>query len=103
MSASTPLAIGRRVRLDFSRVTPETFEQRRLEYHQELQAEFFASFVVSGTESYVLNQGDTLWYLARRKFELPLWLLHHYNPDLDLSALTPGVTMTIPIVEARQG
>jgi membrane-bound lytic murein transglycosylase D len=101
MGASTPLAIGRRVRLDFSRVTPETFEQRRLEYHQELQAEFFASFLVAGTESYVLSEGDTLWYLARRKFELPLWLLHHYNPDLDLGSLTPGVTMTIPIVEPR--
>ena len=90
MSIGTPLAIGHRARLDFSRVSPETFERRRLEYHQTLQAEFFASFVVSGTETHVLQDGDTIWILARDKFEVPVWLLRQYNPDLDFGALQAG-------------
>jgi len=103
MRSSTPLVIGRRIRLDFSRVPSEIFEQRRLEYHQELQAEFFAAFTVSGTESYTLNKGDSLWQLANHKFELPIWLLRQYNPDLDFGALEPGASLTIPTIEAREG
>ncbi len=103
MHSSTPVVIGRRIRLDFSRVPAEIFEQRRLEYHQELQAEFFAAFIVSGTESYTLSEGDSLWQLANRKFELPIWLLRQYNPDLDFGALEPGASMIVPTVEARKG
>jgi membrane-bound lytic murein transglycosylase D len=99
MSANTPLATGHRARLDFSRVSPETFEQRRLEYHQTLQAEFFASFVVSGTETHVLQNGETIWILARDKFEVPIWLLRQYNPDLDFGALQAGATMIVPLIE----
>jgi membrane-bound lytic murein transglycosylase D len=99
MSVGTPLAIGHRARLDFSRVSPETFERRRLEYHQTLQAEFFASFVVSGTETHVLQNGDSIWILARDKFEVPVWLLRQYNPDLDFAALQAGATIVIPLIE----
>jgi membrane-bound lytic murein transglycosylase D len=99
MSVNTPLATGHRARLDFSRVSPETFEQRRLEYHQTLQAEFFASFVVSGTETHVLQNGETIWLLAREKFEVPIWLLRQYNPDLDFGALQAGATMIVPLIE----
>jgi membrane-bound lytic murein transglycosylase D len=103
MRSSTPLVIGRRIRLDFGRVPLEIFEQRRLEYHQELQAEFFAAFIVSGTESYTLHEGDSLWQLANHKFELPIWLLRQYNPDLNFGALEPGASLTVPTVEARKG
>jgi membrane-bound lytic murein transglycosylase D len=102
MRPGKPVVIGRRARLDFSRVTPETFERRRLEYHQTLQAEFFASYIVSDTEPYVLRQGDTLWYLARRKFEVPVWLLHLYNPDLDFGSLPAGTTMIVPLIEPQE-
>jgi membrane-bound lytic murein transglycosylase D len=103
MSMGSPLAIGHRALLDFSRVSPETFEQRRLEYHQTLQAEYFASYAVTGTETHVLERGDTIWVLAREKFEVPVWLLRQYNPDLDFSALPAGTAMVVPVVEPRDG
>ena len=88
---------------DFRRVSRETFERRRLEYHQTLQAEFYAAWVVAGTETHVLENGDTLWHLAREKFEVPIWLLNLHNPALDLGNLTPGMVMVVPIIEPREG
>jgi LysM repeat protein len=101
MRASTPLVIGRQRKLDFSRVTPEVFEQRRLEYHRTLQEEFLDAFEVTGSQQYVLRKGDTLWQVARQRFEIPMWLLVQYNPDLDFGALSPGTSLVIPVVTSR--
>ena len=102
MKYKKPVVIGQRLKLDFSHVTAEEFEQRRLEYHQSLQDEFFEAFAVTGTEQHVLEPGETLWYLAQRKYRLPVWLLRQYNPDLDFAALTPGVQLIVPVVEPRE-
>jgi membrane-bound lytic murein transglycosylase D len=99
--AGTPVVLGRKTRLDFSRVTPETFEQRRLTYHQALQEEFFEAYNVVDTESYTLKRGDTLWFLAARKFRVPVWLLRQYNPDIDFARLPAGIKLVIPRIESR--
>ncbi len=103
MRFEQPVVIGQRLKLDFSRVSAQEFEQRRLEYHQSLQDEFFDAFTVTGTERHVLEPGESLWYLAQRKYRLPVWLLRQYNPDLDFAALTPGSPLVVPVVEPRQG
>jgi membrane-bound lytic murein transglycosylase D len=95
------IVIGRRIRLDFSQVTPEEFERLRLDYHRSLQEEFFAAYEVTGTENHTLRNGDTLWYLARRKYRVPVWLLRQYNPDLDFGALPPGANMVVPRLQER--
>jgi membrane-bound lytic murein transglycosylase D len=101
LRAKTPIVIGRRVKLDFSRVSAEEFEQRRLSYHRTLQSEFFEHFMVTGTEQHVLRKGETLWYLAERKYRVPVWLLRQYNPDVDFGALQTGTRMVVPLIEAR--
>jgi membrane-bound lytic murein transglycosylase D len=103
LKPGAPVVIGRTARLDFSNVTPEVFERRRLEYHLALQEAFFEAYVVSGTESHVLKKGESLWYLAKEKFEVPLWLLRQYNPDLDFGSLRAGTRMVVPVIEPRQG
>jgi membrane-bound lytic murein transglycosylase D len=103
MRYETPLVIGRSLRLDLRRVPPEVFEQRRLAYHQALQEEFFSSYVVTGTRTHRLRSGESLWYLAERKFRVPVWLLRQYNPELDFGALPAGAKMVIPEVEPRTG
>jgi membrane-bound lytic murein transglycosylase D len=102
MRYETPLVIGRQKKLDFSRVTPEEFEQRRLEYHRTLQEEFFEAFVVSGTRTHMLRKGDSLWYLAQRRYEVPIWLLRQYNPELDFGSLPAGTPMVVPIIESSR-
>jgi membrane-bound lytic murein transglycosylase D len=102
MRYETPLVIGRQKKLDFSRVTPEEFERRRLEYHRTLQEEFFDAYVVSATRTHMLRKGDSLWYLAQLKYEVPIWLLRQYNPDLDFGSLPAGTPMVVPVIEPSQ-
>lgn len=101
MKSGATVQIGRSAKLDFSQVTPEIFEQRRLKYHLALQEAFFEAYVVNTTESHVLKKGETLWFLAQQKFKVPVWLLRQYNPDLDFGALRPGTQMVIPVIEPR--
>jgi peptidoglycan lytic transglycosylase D len=95
-----PVIVGHKVRLDFHRVTHEEFEQKRREYHQTLQASYFASHRIVGTEVYIARRGDSMWTITQRFAELPVWLIQQYNPDLDLAELHPGTQIVMPRVEA---
>ena len=96
---SAPVVIGRRMKLDLSKVTKAAFEQKRRDYHQQLQATFFAGHRVVGTEVYVSRSGDSLWAITQRYAKLPLWLLQQYNPGLKVGALRAGTQIVVPKVE----
>lgn len=95
-----PVIVGHKVHLDFHRVTHEEFEQKRREYHQTLQASYFASHRIVGTEVYIARRGDSMWTITQRFAELPVWLIQQYNPDLDMAELHPGTQIVMPRVEA---
>jgi membrane-bound lytic murein transglycosylase D len=99
MKPSGAVVMGRKIRLDFAKVGKADFEQRRREYHQRLQAAFFAGHRIVGTEIYVSRRGDSLWAVTQRFAKLPVWLLQQYNPDLDFSDLKSGVQIVVPKVE----
>jgi membrane-bound lytic murein transglycosylase D len=94
-----PVIVGRKVHLDFHRVTHEEFEQKRREYHQTLQASYFAAHRIVGTEVYIARRGDSMWTITQRYEQLPAWLIQQYNPDLDLADLHPGTQIVMPRVE----
>jgi membrane-bound lytic murein transglycosylase D len=94
-----PVIVGHRVHLDFHRVTHEDFEQKRRDYHQTLQASYFASHRIVGTEVYIARHGDSMWTITQRFAQLPVWLIQQYNPDLDLADLHPGTQIVMPRVE----
>jgi len=94
-----PVLIGHRIRLDFRRVPQGEFEARRREYHQALEASYFAAHRIVGTEQYVAQSGDSLWTLTQRFAQLPLWLLREYNPDTDFTDLHPGTQLVVPRIE----
>jgi membrane-bound lytic murein transglycosylase D len=98
MSMATPVVMGRKVKLDFSKVSPDQFEARRLEYHRQLQETFFAQFRISGNETHVIKRGESIWVLAQQRYNIPIWLLRQYNPDLDLGSIRPGTKLVIPTV-----
>ena len=100
MSRRTPLVLGKRVKLDFAKVPREEFEAKRVAYHQELQEAFFAQYRIAGSEEHKVRSGDSIWILSQKRYNVPIWLLRQYNPDVDLQALKPGVTIVIPKVEA---
>ena len=99
----SPVLIGQRIKLDFSRVTREVFETLRHEYHRELQAAYFAGHRIVGTEIRIARPGDSVWTLSVHRPQLPLWLLQQYNPDLDLTALRAGTHIVMPRVEEVGG
>lgn len=104
LGAKRPVKIGARIRLDFQKVTREAFEGRRHEYHRVLQAGYFASHRILGTEVYIARSGDSLWTLTQRaKAQMPLWLLQQYNPEVDFSELRAGTQIVMPRVEEVEG
>ena len=99
MKFHRPVIVGHRIRLDFRRVPPGEFEARRREYHQALEASYFAAHRIVGTEQYVAQPGDSLWTLTQHFSQLPLWLLREYNPDTDFADLRPGTQLVVPRIE----
>jgi peptidoglycan lytic transglycosylase D len=98
-----PVEIGKRLKLDFSRIAPEIFETRRTAYHRELQSDFFKKYQISDTQLHRVRRGESLWILTKRKYNVPLWLLRQYNPDLSLDAIHEGMKLTFPrIIERRE-
>jgi membrane-bound lytic murein transglycosylase D len=97
-----PVVVHQRLRLDFSNVRPEDFERVRVEFHRALQEEFFAQWEIEGTVTHRVGPGDSLWVLSRRRFDVPIWLLRQYNPDVDLDALTAGTSLIIPTLRLRE-
>ena len=99
MGAKKPVLVGHRLKLDFHKVAHEAFEQKRRDFHQQLQAAYFAAHRISGTEIYIARPGDSLWTVTKRAKQLPEWLLVQYNPDVDFGELRAGTQIVIPRVE----
>jgi membrane-bound lytic murein transglycosylase D len=95
--------IGQRIRLDFSRVEPAEFEQRRLAYQEQRQESFFRAYQIADINEHVIERGDSLWELALRTYEVPVWLLRQYNPDLDLDRVSPGTVVKFPALVSVSG
>jgi membrane-bound lytic murein transglycosylase D len=91
--------IGRKLKLDFANSSHAKFEAQRRDYHRQLQAAYFASHRISGTQVHVVRAGDSLWSLAHRLGDLPEWLLQQYNPDVDFDQLKARTQIVVPRVE----
>ncbi|HEX4377671.1 MAG TPA: transglycosylase SLT domain-containing protein [Steroidobacteraceae bacterium] len=94
-----PVVMARRLKLEFNAVTPEQFEHKRRDYHERLEAAYFAAHRIGGTEAYIARKGDSLWSITQRSVKVPVWLLQQYNPDLDFGDLKPGTQISLPKVE----
>jgi membrane-bound lytic murein transglycosylase D len=103
LKARQTVQLGQKLRLDYSKVSREGFEQVRRDYHAKLQGEFFVQHRIAGTEVYIVRRGDSLWTMTQRFSNLPIWLLRQYNPDTDLSDLRPGTQVVMPRVEVVAG
>jgi membrane-bound lytic murein transglycosylase D len=94
------VSIGRKVKLDLSRVTAAEFTAARREYHRHLQDDYFAGHRIAGTVTYGVKRGDSLWTIAQQHGDMPIWLVTQYNPDVDFNEMRPGTSITLPQVAA---
>ncbi|MBT8068100.1 MAG: LysM peptidoglycan-binding domain-containing protein [Gammaproteobacteria bacterium] len=98
----TAVEVGRRIKLDLDTVDARTFEARRIAYHRQQQDSYFRRHVITGVTEYTIRNGDSIWVLALRKYDVPLWLFRQYNPSLDLQKIRPGTRVQFPVMTAAQ-
>ena len=96
----TPVEVGKRLRLDLATVDAATFESRRIAYHRQQQDSFFRQNVITGVTEHTIRSGESIWILALRQYDVPVWLFRQYNPELDLHKVRPGATVRFPVMTA---
>lgn len=99
MAFRDPVIIGKRLKLDFSRVNIAEFELKRRNFHSILQQEFFANYRIQGVELYQIKRGDNIGSIARNKYSTPIWLLRQYNPELEFSRIQIDQEIMLPLLQ----
>lgn len=90
------VVVGEQIQLDFSNVDQEMFEARRMAYQAERQESFFLAYQIDEIVNHTVRSGESLWLLALREYDVPVWLIRQYNPDLDLDRVSPGTVVRFP-------
>jgi membrane-bound lytic murein transglycosylase D len=94
------VVVGQRIKLDFANVDPGLFEARRTAYQTERQEAFFSAYQIDEILNHIVRKGESLWLLALRQYDVPVWLLRQYNPDVDLDHIRPGTVVRFPHLRA---
>ena len=94
----TPVVVGQRIKLDLGKVNAETFENLRAVYHRQQQDSFFRNNTITGVTEHIVRKGESVWILALRKYDVPVWLFRQYNPELDLHNVQRGTRLNFPIL-----
>ncbi len=94
----TPVAVGQRIKLDLGKVDAEAFEILRATYHKQQQDTFFRNNTITGVTEHVVRSGESVWILALRKYDVPVWLFRQYNPEVDMDKVRRGTRLNFPIL-----
>jgi LysM repeat protein len=77
------------------------FEERRAEARQQRVDRFEQSRGgLAEMRSHRVKTGESAWGLATGDFGVPLWVLSHYNPDVDLGRLRIGQELHYPMLQS---
>ena len=91
-----PIQTDQELIIPLSKVSQGDFEEKRIEYHREIEEDFFAAYQVADFIEYHIQKGDTIWKICYEKLDLPLWLLKKYNESLDFNSLKPNQKLLVP-------
>ncbi len=97
---SDQIVIGTKVLLTFNRVSKSDFENRRREFHSDLQQDFFENFVIRGAEEYEIKRTDNISRLALNRYSTPLWLVRQYNPGINFTSIYVGQKVVFPLLRS---
>ena len=89
--------LGQKIKLYFGHVSVEQFEQRRLQYHIQILNGFLNEKKFVHFIEYEVSRGESVWHLARNKYQVPIEMIHYLNIDTDINNLYPGDVLRIPI------
>jgi membrane-bound lytic murein transglycosylase D len=94
----TPVEVGKRIKLDLGASDAKAFEDRRIAFHREQQDGFFRQNIITGVAEHVIARGESIWILALREYDVPVWLFRQYNPEVDLHNVRPGTAVHFPVL-----
>lgn len=98
ISRGEPIKTGEALRLDFSRVAPMDFLEKRLAFHVKSIQRMLKGKSMLRLENYTIKSGENLWDLAHKRYKFPVNLLLYFN-DLDkLGRLYPGDVIKVPVI-----
>jgi membrane-bound lytic murein transglycosylase D len=98
----TPVVVGQRIKLDLGTVSATDFEALRTGYHRQQQDAFFRSNTITGVTEHEVRSGESVWILALRKYDVPVWLFRQYNPELDLQNVRRGTRLNFPVLAQNE-
>ena len=102
MNYRDQIFIGKKVLLDFNRISIADFEISRRDYHAHLQRDFFDTHQIKGSEEYEIKLNDNIDRLAQNTYSAPLWLVRQYNPDLNFNRVRVGQKISFPLLEITE-
>lgn len=102
-SFRTPVEVGQRIKLVFDDVDADAFENLRMSWHRQQQDAFFRNHRITGVTEHAVEKGESVWILALREYDVPVWLFRQYNPELDLHNVQPGTKLSFPVLEVSDG
>lgn len=102
LAFNTPVEVGRRIKLDLSTVDAQGFEALRTRYHRQQQDDFFRNITITGVTQHEVRTGESVWILALRQYDVPVWLFRQYNPELDLQNVRRGTLLNFPVLVRRE-
>ncbi|MCB2181006.1 MAG: LysM peptidoglycan-binding domain-containing protein [Desulfobulbaceae bacterium] len=95
------IKLGQRLKIKFGKVKKEDFEEKRYEYHKEIEEDFFAAYKIEGARLYRIQPGDNIWSLCHEEFDLPFWLIRKFNSAHDFNNLKLDELLIVPVVVGR--
>ena len=99
LSYGRTLHLHQKLKVPLHKTASHLFEQSRYEHHKRLQEDFFSAYRIGALAAYRIQRGDNYWTLCRDRFDIPMWLLTHFNPEVDLADLRIHQKLMIPTVE----
>lgn len=96
-----PLKLSESVKIPLDKTSKEVFEEKRFEYHKEIEDDFFDAYEIENFEKYKIRYGDSIWILSYKVFEAPLWLIIKYNPGVDFNNLKPMQQLVVPMITEK--
>ena len=95
------ISVNDKLRVDFAKVLPDKFEEKRQEYHKAIQEDFFNNYEISKLTIRSVQKGETLWQMSNDNYTIPLWLLSSYNSEKDIRSLSVGEPIVIPVITPK--
>ena len=93
---------GQKLILDFRRVSREEFSTKRLNYHMEILNRFLERKEFVNCLDYQVDAGESVWEIARNRYQIPLEIIQYFNINTDINRLYPGDVLRIPIFQTNK-